>query len=108
MTYCVGMRLNAGLIFMSDTRTNAGVDNISTVKKMHTWEVPGERMIVIMTAGNLATTQSVISLLDERAKAPEDRIQVHATRAKPDTRSCSTPKGVCAYKSRIMRMRATR
>ena len=73
MTYCVGMRLNAGLIFMSDTRTNAGVDNISTVKKMHTWDVPGERSIVIMTAGNLATTQSVISLLDERAKAPEDR-----------------------------------
>lgn len=73
MTYCVGMRLNAGLIFMSDTRTNAGMDNISTVKKMHTWEVPGERTIVIMTAGNLATTQSVISLLDERTKAPEDR-----------------------------------
>lgn len=73
MTYCVGMRLNAGLIFMSDTRTNAGMDNISTVKKMHTWEVPGERVIVIMTAGNLATTQSVISLLDERSKAPEDR-----------------------------------
>ena len=73
MTYCVGMRLNAGLIFMSDTRTNAGVDNISTVKKMHTWEVPGDRTIMIMTAGNLATTQSVISLLEERAKAPEDR-----------------------------------
>jgi putative proteasome-type protease len=67
------MRLDAGLIFMSDTRTNAGMDNISTVKKMHTWHVPGERVIVIMTAGNLATTQSVISLLDERSKAPEDR-----------------------------------
>ncbi|WP_415403876.1 peptidase [Tateyamaria sp. SN3-11] len=73
MTYCVGMRLKAGLIFMSDTRTNAGVDNIFTVKKMHSWEVPGERSIVIMTAGNLATTQSVVSLLDERTKAPEDR-----------------------------------
>jgi putative proteasome-type protease len=73
MTYCVGVRLDAGLIFMSDTRTNAGVDNISTVKKMHSWEVPGDRVIVIMTAGNLATTQSVISLLDERTKAPEDR-----------------------------------
>jgi len=73
MTYCVGMQLDAGLIFMSDTRTNAGMDNISTVKKMHTWEIPGDRAIVIMTAGNLATTQSVISLLDERSKAPEDR-----------------------------------
>jgi putative proteasome-type protease len=67
------MRLDAGLIFMSDTRTNAGVDNVSTVKKMHSWNVPGDRAIVIMTAGNLATTQSVISLLDERTKAPEDR-----------------------------------
>ena len=73
MTYCVGMRLNRGLIFMSDTRTNAGVDNISTFRKMHSFEVPGERFITIMTAGNLATTQAVISLLEERTKAPEDR-----------------------------------
>lgn len=73
MTYCVGMLLDAGLVFMSDTRTNAGVDNISTAKKMFTWEVPGDRVITCMTAGNLATTQSVISLLDERSKAPGDR-----------------------------------
>ncbi len=73
MTYCVGMLLEAGLVFMSDTRTNAGVDNISTAKKMFTWEVPGDRVITCMTAGNLATTQSVVSLLDERSKAREDR-----------------------------------
>ena len=73
MTYCVAMRLDHGLIFMSDTRTNAGVDNISKFKKMFTWEVPGERMITLLTAGNLATTQAVISLLDERSKRPEDR-----------------------------------
>lgn len=73
MTYCVGMRLDRGLIFMADTRTNAGVDNISTAKKLHIWETPGDRVITLMTAGNLATTQSVVSLLDERAKAPEDR-----------------------------------
>lgn len=73
MTYCVGMRLNAGLIFMSDTRTNAGIDNVSIFQKMFTWVVPGERIITILTAGNLATTQAVISLLDERSKAPEDR-----------------------------------
>lgn len=60
---------------MSDTRTNAGVDNISTFKKMYTWEAPGERVIVLMAAGNLATTQSVISLLDERTKVPEERHQ---------------------------------
>ncbi|MEL6691325.1 MAG: peptidase, partial [Pseudomonadota bacterium] len=73
MTYCVGMVLDRGLIFMSDTRTNAGLDNISTYRKLTTWEEPGERAITIMTAGNLATTQSVVSLLDERTKAPDDR-----------------------------------
>lgn len=73
MTYCVGLKLDKGMLFMSDTRTNAGIDNISVFRKMTTWEVPGERMITMMTAGNLATTQAVVSLLDERSKAPEDR-----------------------------------
>ncbi len=73
MTYCVGLRLNKGLVFMSDTRTNAGVDDISQVKKMNTWDVPGERVNTLLTPGNLATTQAVVSLLDERSKAPEDR-----------------------------------
>ncbi|MDE1467822.1 proteasome-type protease [Aurantiacibacter sp. D1-12] len=73
MTYCVGMVLDKGLVLMSDTRTNSGVDNISVFRKMHTWTVPGERIISVMTAGNLATTQAVISKLEERSKAPEDR-----------------------------------
>tara|TARA_R110002167_G_scaffold16448_11_gene64294 strand:- start:2034 stop:2765 length:732 start_codon:yes stop_codon:yes gene_type:complete len=73
MTYCIGLKLNRGLVFMSDTRTNAGLDNIASFKKMHTWEVPGDRVITLLTAGNLATTQAVISLLEERRKAPEDR-----------------------------------
>ncbi len=73
MTYCVGMKLDRGLVFMSDTRTNAGVDNISVFKKMFLWEVPGERSITLMTAGNLATTQAVVSLLNERSLAVEDR-----------------------------------
>lgn len=73
MTYCVGMMLDKGLVLMSDTRTNSGVDNISVFRKMHSWSVPGERVIAVMTAGNLATTQAVISLLEERTKAPEDR-----------------------------------
>ena len=73
MTYCVGLRLNKGLVFMSDTRTNAGVDNIFTFRKMFTWTNPGERVITMMTAGNLATTQAVVSILNERMKAPEDR-----------------------------------
>jgi len=73
MTYCVGLRLKRGLVFMSDTRTNAGVDNVSVFRKMFTWSVPGERILTIMSAGNLATTQAVISLLDERSKAPAER-----------------------------------
>ncbi|MDP5220150.1 proteasome-type protease [Ruegeria sp. 2205SS24-7] len=73
MTYAVGMRLNRGLVFMSDTRTNAGVDNISTFNKMFNWSVEGERSITLLTAGNLATTQATVSLLEERTKAPEDR-----------------------------------
>lgn len=73
MTYCVGLRTDQGLVFMSDTRTNSGVDNISVYRKMSTWARDGERVITILSAGNLATTQSVVSLLDERSKAPEDR-----------------------------------
>ncbi|MCE8419598.1 proteasome-type protease [Rhodovulum sulfidophilum] len=73
MTYCVGLMLERGLVMMSDTRTNAGVDNVSTFGKMFTWEKPGERALVLMTAGNLATTQSVVSILDERTKAHGDR-----------------------------------
>ncbi len=73
MTYCVGMRLDRGLVLMSDTRTNSGVDNISTFRKMFHWSVPGERQIAIMTAGNLATTQTVISLIEERTKALSER-----------------------------------
>ncbi|MXO91306.1 peptidase [Pontixanthobacter aquaemixtae] len=73
MTYCIGLRLNKGLVFMSDTRTNAGVDDVSQVCKMKSWEKPGERVITLLSAGNLATTQAVVSLLDERSKAPEDR-----------------------------------
>ncbi len=73
MTYCVGMVLEKGLVLMSDTRTNSGVDNISVFRKMHHWMVPGERIISLLTAGNLATTQAVISKLEERTKTPEDR-----------------------------------
>lgn len=73
MTYCVGLMLNNGLVFMSDTRTNSGVDNISTFRKMFTWHTPNDRCITLLTAGNLATTQAVVSLLDERIKDPGDR-----------------------------------
>jgi putative proteasome-type protease len=73
VTYCVGMMLDHGLVLMSDTRTNSGVDNISTFRKMFHWCTPGERIVAMMTAGNLATTQSVISQLEERNKTPAER-----------------------------------
>ncbi|MBO0661102.1 peptidase [Jiella sp. MQZ9-1] len=73
MTYCVGLMVDSGLVFMSDTRTNAGIDNVSTVRKMKTWDVPGERFLCLLSAGNLATTQATVSLLDERMVAPSER-----------------------------------
>jgi putative proteasome-type protease len=63
------MRLRAGLLFASDSRTNAGVDHIATFRKMNLFEQPGERLVTLLTAGNLATTQSVVSLLRQRASA---------------------------------------
>jgi putative proteasome-type protease len=63
MTYCVGIRLNAGLVFLSDSRTNAGLDAISTFRKMMIYEVPGERFMVMLSAGNLSISQSVREVL---------------------------------------------
>ncbi len=69
MTYCVGMRLDAGLVFLSDSRTNAGVDHINTFRKMHVFEKSGERVLVLMSSGNLSISQAVVNLLRERLEA---------------------------------------
>ena len=71
MTYCVGLKLNAGLVLLSDTRTNAGLDNISTYRKMFHFENPGERVIVVMTAGSLSVTQTTLARLQEAIEAPD-------------------------------------
>lgn len=63
MTYCVAIKLNAGLVFLSDSRTNAGLDQISTFRKMIVYEKPGERFMVLLSAGNLSITQSVREIL---------------------------------------------
>ncbi len=65
MTYCVGLLLNDGLVMLADTRTNAGVDYISTYSKLTVWEQPGERVIALMTAGNLSVSQNVVTMLNE-------------------------------------------
>ena len=63
MTYCVGIRLNAGLVFLSDSRTNAGLDAISTFRKMIVYEKPGDRFMTLLSAGNLSISQSVREIL---------------------------------------------
>lgn len=63
MTYCLAIKLNAGLVFVSDSRTNAGVDQISTYSKMHTFGVDGQRQFCLLTAGNLATSQAIVNQL---------------------------------------------
>ena len=69
MTYCVGVALDEGMVFVSDTRTNAGVDDISTFRKMHSFEKPGERAFTLLSSGNLATGQMVASILEDRANS---------------------------------------
>lgn len=71
MTYCVGLLLDEGMVCLSDTRTNAGLDNISTYKKMFVFERSGERIITVMTAGSLSVTQTALARLDEAATDSE-------------------------------------
>ncbi len=71
MTYCVGLLLNEGMVLLSDTRTNAGLDNIATYRKMFHFEEPGERVITILTAGSLSVTQTTIARLREAIEDPE-------------------------------------
>ncbi|QIG50184.1 peptidase [Nordella sp. HKS 07] len=65
MTYCVGLLMKDGFVLAADTRTNAGLDNIATFRKLHSWAQPGKRVFALATSGNLATTQAVVSLLTE-------------------------------------------
>jgi putative proteasome-type protease len=71
MTYCVGMLLDSGLVFLADSRTNAGVDQISTFRKINVFERPGDRVLVLMSAGNLALSQSVVNILREHNQDPD-------------------------------------
>ena len=71
MTYCCGILVRDGLVMIADTRTNAGLDNIATFRKLNVFEKPGDRVVTIATAGNLAISQSVISLITEGLENPE-------------------------------------
>jgi putative proteasome-type protease len=71
MTYCVGLLVDTGLVMLSDSRTNAGVDQINTFRKMATFLQGKDRVLVLMSAGNLAITQAVVNLLHEPPEEPE-------------------------------------
>ena len=71
MTYCVGVLLESGMVFASDSRTNAGVDHVSSFRKMTVYERPGDRVIVILTSGNLSVTQNAINLLEQHSRRGE-------------------------------------
>jgi putative proteasome-type protease len=71
MTYCVGMLLNEGVVFASDSRTNAGVDNFATFCKMTVFQRPGDRVVILLSSGNLAGTQAVISQLKQRGESTD-------------------------------------
>ena len=66
MTYCVGMLVDAGMVFLADSRTNAGVDQISTFRKVTIFERPGDRVLVLLSTGNLAISQALVSIVRER------------------------------------------
>lgn len=69
MTYCLAIKLDEGLVFCSDSRTNAGADQVSSYSKLHRFSMPGDRQLVILTAGNLATTQAVIDRIGRDLKS---------------------------------------
>ncbi|MCB1507243.1 MAG: peptidase [Hyphomicrobiaceae bacterium] len=71
MTYCVGVLVQEGLVLIADTRTNAGIDNVAIYKKLHVFEQPGERIVALATAGNLAISQAVVSLMTDGWENPD-------------------------------------
>ena len=73
MTYCCGVLVRDGLVMIADTRTNAGLDNISTFRKLQVFQKPGRHSLMLATAGNLAATQSVVALLTEGFEDPESK-----------------------------------
>lgn len=72
MTYCVAMLVDTGLVFLSDSRTSAGIDQVNTFRKVRVFEKPGERVMVLQTSGNLAVSQAVLTLLGDRLGASGD------------------------------------
>jgi len=88
MTYCVAMLLDTGMVFLSDSRTSAGVDQISTFRKTAVFQKPGERVLVVQSAGNLAITQAVTSVLRENIEAPGEEPNLFNSRNMFEAAQC--------------------
>jgi putative proteasome-type protease len=88
MTYCVGVLLDKGMIFASDSRTNAGLDNVSKFCKMTVFERKGDRVIVLLSSGNLAGTQAVISILKQRGEVNDGNCNLWTARTMFDAVTC--------------------
>ncbi|MDH7794181.1 MULTISPECIES: peptidase [unclassified Beijerinckia] len=73
MTYCCGVLVREGLVMIADTRTNAGIDNISTFRKLHIFQEPGEKVMMLATAGNLSLTQTVVNYITDGMENPETK-----------------------------------
>src|SRR5438046_4020407 len=71
MTYCCGILVRDGLVMIADTRTNAGLDNVSTFRKLHVFGIPGDRILALTSSGNLGLSQSVVSTLNEGLTHPQ-------------------------------------
>jgi len=80
MTYCVAIKVNEGLVFAADTRTAAGVDDVRTYNKMHTFDFPGDRVFVVLSAGNLATTQYVLAQAQRDINDPNAPVSLRSVR----------------------------
>jgi putative proteasome-type protease len=102
MTYCVGIKLNAGLVFLSDSRTNAGLDQISTFRKMIVYEKPGDRFMVLLSAGNLSISQSVREILQVEQLKDDDDSDPSPSGT---PRACSTPPACWARRAPCARPR---
>ena len=80
MTYCVAIKVNDGLVFAADTRTSASVDDIRTYNKVHTFEFPGDRLFILMSAGNLATTQAVLAQIQRDLDTGDSVVNLRTVR----------------------------
>lgn len=80
MTYCLAIKVDEGLVFAADTRTSAGVDDVRTYNKLHIFETPGQRVFVILSAGNLATTQGILNGIRRDLESPDAAVTLDSVR----------------------------